>query len=166
LLNARAVKGGGSVEMETTRINGFKLSKELILIRLQCFSNLSSDGLFFLEKLNDHKINIVFLSWIVLNGKIQLSCCITLEDRYQVQAILASRPGLEKQSSIDSSIGLLSLFPHKNSLGFLAQSLKTFVKMNLPIYGLSSSLSSITVVTDYRSLQDTKYILKESLNPG
>lgn len=152
--------------METTRINGFKLSKELVQVKLQCFSNLLSEGFYFLEKLNSNKINIVFLSWIFVDGKIQLSCCIAPEDCYQAQAILASRPGLEKLSYIDLSVGLLSLFPHKNSLSFLAKSLNAFVKVNLPIYGLSSSLSSITFVTDYCSLQDTKSILKESLNIG
>jgi hypothetical protein len=106
------------------------------------------------------------LSWIGTDEKFELTCCIAPEDCYQTQVILTSKPVLEKWSSVNFSVGLLSLFPHKNSLGFLAQSLNALTKVNLPIYGLSSSLSSITFVTDYHRLQDTKHMLKEFLKTG
>ncbi|MBN1847368.1 MAG: hypothetical protein JW932_02155 [Deltaproteobacteria bacterium] len=158
--------GGKPTEMETTGMNGLKLSKELVQIRFQRPSVLVGQNLDFLEKLTDNKINIAFLSWVVANGEIQLSCCIAPEDYYQVLAILASQPGLKELSSIKPSVCLLSLFPHKNRLQYLAQSLNVLIKLNLPIYGLASSLSSITFVTDYRRSHDTKNTLKTFLSSG
>ena len=50
------------------------------------------------------------------------------------------------------SVGLLSVFPHQSSLRILGLSLYALGKASLPVYGLASSLSALTFVTDYCSL--------------
>jgi len=48
-----------------------------------------------------------------------------------------------------SSVGLLSLFPHQFSLNILGSILHALGRERLPLYGLASSLSSFSFITDY-----------------
>jgi hypothetical protein len=49
-------------------------------------------------------------------------------------------------------VGALSIFPHQSNLKLLGLSFYLFGEANLPLYGMSSSISTLTFLTDYTKL--------------
>ena len=102
-----------------------------------------------------------FLSITSLGGRIHMFCCVTVEDKMQVKSLINSLPDMRKNIEFGSSVGLISLFPHQYSFKLLGRSLYVFGKAPFPIYGLASSLSALTFVTDYAYLDKAASTLEE-----
>jgi len=90
-----------------------------------------------------------------------MSCCVSAEDKIQVKHLIDSEADLRENTELGSAVGLISLFPHQSNLKLLGLSLYAFGKARLPIYGLASSLSALTFVTDYAHLDKAAALLEE-----
>jgi hypothetical protein len=60
-------------------------------------------------------------------------------------------------------VGLISLFPHQFNLKILGLSLFALGVAGLPFYGMASSLSALTLITDYGRLDNAVAALQEHL---
>ena len=149
-------------EMDKIRISDVRLSRELFQLRLMEASDGGDTVLPFLKGITAERINIEFLSRVVINRETRTSCCIESESYDRVKGLLDSEPFLKDHAEFTSSVGLVSLFPHQFSLEILGRSLSAFVKMRFPIYGVASSISSLTFVTDYNRLKEVAEILRGS----
>jgi aspartokinase len=147
--------------MERIRIEGIKLSNELVLLNSRNISSSMNTINRLCQILAANQINMPFLSTICLHDKLYMSCCVTSEDKFQVKLLIDSEADLRENIKLSSAVGLISIFPHQSSLKLFGLSLYAFGKARLPIYGTASSLSALTFITDYASLDQAAASLEE-----
>ena len=145
------------------RIDGLKLSDELLQIRLRYSSRSAHSPSLLYRRLAEHAINVTFLSLACHARDIVSSCCVSIKAQDEVRDLIASDPNLEGHIQFFPSVGMVSLFPHQNSMAVLGRALKAFGKAHLPLYGMGSSLSSLTFITDYARLGDAAEEIEKAL---
>jgi hypothetical protein len=138
--------------MERIKIEGIKLSNELVQVNSRNISNAKNTISHLCRILALNQINMAFLSTTCLGGRMIMSCCVNAEDKIQVRHLIDSEADLRENTELGSAVGLISLFPHQSSLKLLGLSLYAFGKVRIPIYGLASSLSALTFITDFAYL--------------
>jgi aspartokinase len=139
-------------QIKNPRIRGLRVSNELAQVNVVApldHWNLES-GIFHV--LAEKKINMHMLSSTCLDGRTKTSFCVEERDTPKVKDLLKSELSFESQVTVFSGLGALSLFPHQSSLKILGLSLVALGKASIPIYGMTSSLSSLTFVIDYTLL--------------
>ena len=146
------------------RINGIKLSTELVQINfLNRFFPQDFRVLFF-QLLAQHQINIPFILTSGMGEKIKGSCCVAVEDIHRIKKIVAEEPKLKENLQFIQDVGTLSIFPHHSKLKLLGLSFYILGKQHLPLYGMASSISSLTFITDYSQLDNAVSILLEYMD--
>ena len=140
--------------METKiRIDGIKLSRELICVHLSTESETKTLHTRFLRSMAERRINVSFLSYSAMGQGSRGSFCIAREDSDRMNRLLAQDPELKNAVKCQSAAGSVSLFPHRFSLTFLGCLIHVFGKYDLPLYGMTASLSVLTLVTDFCLLE-------------
>ncbi len=134
------------------RIDGIKLSRELVHIQISTRSGKKGLNTRFLRSMAENRINISLLAYSAMDKRTQGSYCIAGEDSDQLNQLLANDPELKAAAVCKSPLGSVSLFPHKFSLNFFGCLMHVFGKSGLPIYGMAASLSALTVTTDFHLL--------------
>jgi hypothetical protein len=131
------------------RISGIKLSPELILLRLLPGVNPPPQEI--IKQLAARRIN---LTCVVLHrggDKLSGFGCIDAKELPRVEKILASvTTGIEKTTSV----GSLTVFPHRCRMDLLAAGLRAFSRSGIPLLGVASSLSALSFILPYRRLDD------------
>jgi len=146
------------------RINGIKLSAELVQVNLlNRFFPQDFRALFF-QLLAQHQINIPFILTSGMREKIIGSCCVTAEDIRRIKIVVEGEPKLKENLEFIPGVGSLSIFPHHSNLKLLGLSFYLFGRKHLPIYGMASSISSLTFITDYSQLDNAVSILLEYMD--
>lgn len=146
------------------RINGIKLSTELVQVNiLNLFFPQDSRALFF-QFLARYQINIPFILVSGMGEKIIGSCCVAAEDINRIKKIVTGEPKLAENLEFIPGVGTLSIFPHYSNLKLLGLSFFLFGKLSLPVYGMASSISSLTFVTDYSRLDEAVATLLEYMD--
>ncbi len=130
-------------------VGGLKLSSELVQIRLLPNSGFSVHEMF--RRLADHRINVTMLSLDATDGELTGIGCIFAEDRVQAEAALLP---LGAAVNMLSPVGALTVFPHQARMLLIGKILSAMGKNGLPVYGMASSHSALTLTTDYRRLDD------------
>jgi aspartokinase len=153
---------------ERIRIEGITLSNELVAIIFRNIGNVSDYISRFCRILTKNQINMHFLSTASRGEIHQISCCVALEDQILVTDLINAEFGELPEVEFIASVGLLSLFPHQFSLNILGSILHAIGRERLPLYGLASSLSSLSFITDYLLLNRAVAALQEYLDvpPG
>jgi hypothetical protein len=146
------------------RINGIKLSTELVQINLLNGSLPENTRPLFFRLLSQNQINIPFILLSCMGEKILGSCCVESEDINRIKKVIDKEPNLKENIKFISSVGALSIFPHHSNLKLLGLSFYLLGKQNLPLYGLASSISSLTFITDYSQLDEAVSILLEYMD--
>jgi aspartokinase len=134
---------------QRTKIEGIKLSSELIAINFRNISDSEDPISHICQLLALNQINMPFLSVSRAGTKIQLFCCVSVEDKTRIKDLIHSESVLSSSAECINGVGLLSIFPHQFSMKILGLSLQALGEACLPIYGLASSLSALTFVIDY-----------------
>jgi aspartokinase len=134
------------------RVNGIKLSSELVQVNLMQRDDKKDLNALFLKSLAENRINVPFLSCTTLGTRTQMSYCVASEDFEQLQRILALDPDLQKNAELISSVGCVSIFPHAFSLKFIGLLMHVFAMVRLPLYGIATSLSAVTLTTNFHQL--------------
>jgi hypothetical protein len=130
-------------------IGGLKLSLELIQIRL--FSDTGLPVTEMIRRLADHQINLIGLMLDAVDGQLTGVCCISVEDRLAAEQALQPFEGLFE---LQSPVGLLTIFPHQSRSELVGRLMSALCHAGLPVYGIASSLSSLTITTDFHRLDD------------
>jgi len=133
-------------------IGGIKFSEELIQVSLIKSGEGESSFGDLLDLMAGKKINISFLCHSAGRPRPKSSFCISCADFGSVREMLDSSSLAHFNKDIIRSVGTLTLFPHRNSLGLLGCILNTFGKFDFPIYSLSTSISAIAINTAYQNL--------------
>jgi hypothetical protein len=143
------------------RINGIKLSAELVQINFLDRSPPKDSRALFFRLLSQNQINIPFVLATGMGEKIQGSCCVAAEDVKRTKQLVAMHPELKENTEFISSVGALSMFPHHSNLKLLGLSFYLCGEAHLPVYGIASSISSLTLITDYPLLDKAVSTLME-----
>lgn len=147
--------------MERMKIEGIKLSNELVAIIFDDAQNKKDCGSQFCRLLAGSRVNLPFLS-VTNTGEDPRACfCVALEDQDMAKGIIAAEPGLESDCELISSVGLITVFHHQFSLGMLGLLLNILGKGQVPIYGLASSLSTLNFITDYAHLNRAVQVIQD-----
>jgi hypothetical protein len=146
------------------RINGIKLSTKLVQINLLNGSLPENTRPLFFQLLSQNQINIPFSLLTCMGEKILLSCCVESEDIDRIKKVVDKNPILKENIEFISSVGALSIFPHHSKLKLLGLSFYLLGKQHLSLYGMASSISSLTFIMDYSQLDEAVSILLEYMD--
>lgn len=146
------------------RINGIKLSTELVEINILNGSLPKDSRTLFFHLLAQHQINIPFILISGMGEKILGSCCVAVEDIDRIKKLIATEPGLRNHVAYIPAVGALSIFPHRSNLKLLALSFYLLGKQRMQLYGMASSISSLTFITDFSQLDKAVSIFLEYMD--
>lgn len=86
------------------------------------------------------------------------------EDINRIKKIIAGEPKLKENLEFIPGVGALSIFPHHSNLKLLGLSFYLFGRKHLPLYGMASSISSLTFITDCSRLDEAVTTLLEYMD--
>lgn len=150
--------------MQKIRINGLKLSTELVRLHLELSEGDKKPMTDMCRLLGDHKVNILFMTNAVQSEQTYALFCIDADKHRLAESLIGKEPCLKASTRIFPGGGLLTLFPHKSSLRMVGLVLQKLGENRIPMYGLASSIAAITFVTDYNRLDDAAKVLTECLD--
>jgi hypothetical protein len=150
--------------MEQIRIEGVKLSQELVTLHLRRLTHIEATLSRLCKNLGDNQINMQFLSTRRMDGNNQITLCLDSESSDFIRSLVGSEPELASLAEILAPTGLLTLFPHHFKLKTLGLVLQCFGKASFPLYGLASSLSSLTFLLKYHDLESAIECLREKID--
>jgi aspartokinase len=129
------------------RINGIKLSQVLVLIDFKGRAGDSIPRLF--SRLRQNRINLAFITTHSFGEQFRVSFCADTKDVVVLKNSLETENGLGGSVSVTPAVGLVSLFPHRSDFQLPGIVLSALASESIPIYGFSTSLSMLTMVTDF-----------------
>jgi len=89
---------------------------------------------------------------------------VAAEDIHRIKKVVAGEPKLKENLEFIPGVGTLSIFPHHSNLKLLGVSFYLLSKVRLPLYGMASSISSLTFITDYSLLDEAVTTLLEYMD--
>ena len=141
------LNGGGRI-----RLGGIKLSPEMV--QLNCFDrpgeNPRAARLFRL--MAENRINLPFLVLSSTTRNTVCSCCLDTEDDHRAQGLLERDPDLSSGVERIAPVGTLTFFPINRVSNCWDWSWRFLGRPDSRLYGTGTSLSALTVSTDYRGL--------------
>ena len=146
------------------KIEGIKLSEELVLVNFRNLSTSSDCLSRFCQTLVCNQVNLVFLSKTDNDKNSQISLCTAITDQVRVREAVAAEPAMASCAEFVSPVGLISIFHHQFSLKMLGLVMSIFGGVPLPLYGSASSLSSLTFITDYGQMNRAVKAIREYLD--
>jgi len=135
-------------------VGGIKFSPELVQITVAKRSSQDSSFEELLQLIAEQTINIPFLCHSGVTQEPESVFCVDSKDLSKVQAILKHSTFANSHIDITSSVGTLTLFPHRYSFSLLGLIIGVFGQYRYPIYSLCTSISTIALNTDYLSLDN------------
>lgn len=136
------------------RIGGIKFSEELVQVTIACQSPDDSSIYQLLRLIAERNINITFLCHSDVTKTPESIFCVDRSDFGKIQQLLNFSSFQNEHVSIVTSVGTLTLFPHRNELKLLGLVINCFGKYGFPIHSLSTSISAIALNTDYLLLNE------------
>lgn len=98
-------------------------------------------------------IPITYFTLTADAGESCLTFCVEAEHQIAVKGILAACVKAPERLQCLPSVGTVTIFPHRNSLTLLGRVIRAFATTRLPVYGLCTSISALSVNTDFQSLE-------------
>jgi len=136
------------------RIDGIKVSSELVAIKLQSTENDIDTEYRLCGVLAKEKINMPFVSVSRRKNSVRIICCIDKGAERHGEEILSSVfTGGGYSIKFIRNAGMISIFPHQSSFKIFVHALSVFADSGIPVYGMASSLSTLSFVTDFGALE-------------
>jgi len=112
----------------------------------------------------ENRINMPFLGMSRTDKGTISFCCLEIEDIAAAKSLLEAEPHLRPHVEWIAPVGTLTIFPHQSSLKLLGVVISSLGKAGFPIYGIGTSLSALTISTDYRRLDRSVAVLASALD--
>lgn len=149
--------------MSKLKLDGLKLSEELALIRYNRRIDEQPDKSLY-RFCAEHKINIVFTSERITHTRCYTNCCIDKKNSRLVGNWIEMGADSDNDIHAYPSVGLLSVFPHKSSFMVAGRLLAALGANQIPIYGMSTAISVLTVIVDYANQDAAVEALKDHVS--
>ena len=139
--------------MEKVKLGGLKQSLELCQFDLTGSANVSENMVSKISTLlASQKINIELLTYnLKRNKNQQLTLCISQDTCVKVSKLLGKDSFLPAGWGVHcrEHVGVLTLFPHRSAMKILGLVIASWASQSIPVYGIATSLSAISFITDY-----------------
>ncbi len=136
---------------DTIRIGGIKLSGKLVQIDFR--ESEGSEGTLagLLRRIRTARINLPHLHQEFVGKEKQTTLCVAEEDYLRLKNILDVE--FEKTwKRILPSVRTLTIFPHSSSIGFFAKLYRVLCEEDIPVLGVSTSVSALVIHTEHAFL--------------
>lgn len=131
---------------------GIKFSPELVLVRLKAAASCRRNFTELLKTFSDTSIPLPFLMQDVTDEGWFCSFCVDSADWLSCKSYLNAVPSLNENLELFSPAGIITIFPHRNSLQLLGRVLSVFKDESAPLYGVCTSISATAFCTDFHLL--------------
>ena len=159
-------KGPGQEQEGKVPVGGIKFSPELVFVRLKAENAERLAFTRLLKTFSDNSIPLPFLIQDQSDDGWLGSFCVDSTDWPSCQTYLNSAPSLIKNLEVFFPAGIITIFPHRNSLGLLGHILSVFKEDSAPLYGFCTSISATAFCTNFRMLDSiTDSILQHVVLP-
>ena len=138
--------------MEKLKIGGLKQSLELCQFDLRGVHSSEEIASRVSKLLLSKKINMEFITHSIhRNNYHQLTFCISQDKFSPALEILKKEDSLPIGWEINNRghVGIITIFPHQSALKILGIIMVSWTSQSIPIYGIATSLSAISFITDY-----------------
>jgi aspartokinase len=115
----------------------------------------------FLRTLTQSRINMNLFVGKATEKDIQFTCCVNSSDGSRVRELTDNVTGLSGYAEFHHPVDLISIFPHQFNLKVVGLGLMAFARAQIPLYGICSSLSALTFITDHTHSDKALAILEE-----
>lgn len=94
-------------------------------------------------------------------------CCVAEKDRGLLWELIGSEIKLSIHIESVPSVGLITIHPHQNNFKIFGAILRAIFESGVPLYGLTSSISAFSFVTQHRYFKKTVQALRKfvDVNP-
>jgi len=160
----------GTETMEKLKVGGLRQSLELCQFDLR--GPEPSEGILanVSRILASEKSNIAFLTYRATKDKrCQLSFCLNQDQCSRASKTLNQGLHLPPVWEMKSRehVGMITVFPHHSALVILGVVLVSWGAESIPVYGIATSLSAISFITDYQIMDKAVEAVQDSLQlPG
>jgi aspartokinase len=151
---------------EKLNIGGAKFTENLALLSITepisgpIYSQKTA--ILFFSLLAENEINISMLSEIMDDKTVRTDCSV-LEDKLdKIHNLISPFPELKERLKILQGLGTISIYPHKSRMKLLGKILFAFGKKKIPVYNMTSSISSFTFLTECDCLDKAVEALEEN----
>jgi aspartokinase len=141
-------------EVQKIHIGGIKFSEELVQVTVARKSADHSSIYQLLPLIAERNINISFLCHSVITNSPESVFCVEQSELDKIQRILNFSTFQNQHFSIIPSVGILTLYPHRNCFKLLGLVISLFGKYGFPLHSFSTSISAIALITDYSLLEE------------
>jgi aspartokinase len=151
--------------MEKVKLGGMKQSLELCQFDLRGPDSPERIVPRVSKLLASQKINIAFLTYSQLNsGFHQLTICPHQYDFTRTSGVLNAKDTLPRGWAIQSRehVGILTVYPHRSPIKILGCVMVSWAAQSIPIYGIATSLSAISFITDYHTIDKGIEVVQSS----
>jgi hypothetical protein len=108
----------------------------------------------FLRSLATSRINMRLFIGAESGCGVQATCSVSDADAIRTEVLADSIPELKRCTERRGAEALVSIFPHRFNLQTVGLALMALAEARLPMYGLCSSLSALTFITDHARIQE------------
>ena len=150
--------------MAKLKIGGLKQSLELCQFNLRGLDSSEEIASKVSKLLLSQKINMEFLTYYPhRNSYHQLTFCISQDKFSTTSEILKNEGCLPIGWEINSrgKVGIITIFPHQSAIKILSGIMLSWAAQSIPIYGIATSLSAISFVTDYQLIDKAIDVIQD-----
>ena len=151
--------------MERLKIGGLKLSFALCQFELRGTDPPQKILSIISKALSAEKINIEFLTYnSSKGGAYHVSICVNEENFSPTAKIFQKNDWLPLNWEVISRemVGMVTIFPYQSALSILGVILATWRENSMPIYGVATSLSAVSVLTDFLAIDKAVEVIQGS----
>ncbi len=151
--------------MEKVKLGGMKQSLELCQFDLRGPDSPERIVPRVCELLASQKINIAFFTYNHLKSEFhQCTMCPCQSDFTRTSGILNAKGALPRGWAIQSRehVGILTVYPHHAPIKIIGCVMVLWATQSIPIYGIATSLSAISFITDYHAIDKGIEVVQNS----
>lgn len=142
-------------------LDGMKISEEMAFVELAAEAPPWGVEVGVLQALAGRHIALYYLTMSYSESHSRVWFCV-LPDQTALVAQLARTIGREVLACRTiAAVGLLTVFPHNRCVDALTRSLDIFAQSDLPVYGVASTLSTLTFVLAFSQLDQATEQLRD-----
>jgi aspartokinase len=152
--------------MEKLKVGGLKRSLELCQFDLRGRESSEKTVSKISKLLASQKCNIEFLTYNPKSNRSpQLTLCVSQDQSSRTSEILKKDGMLPPgwHMTCREHVGILTVFPHHSATQILAVIMVSWGRQSIPVYGIATSLSAISFVTDYHIIDTAVEAIQDSL---
>ena len=151
--------------MDRLKIGGLKLSVALCQFELRGPGPPQKTASTLSKALAAEKINIEFLTYnLSKDGAYHISICVNQDKYYSTSKIVQEKGYLPVNWEVISreKIGMVTIFPYHSALAVLGVIMATWGENSIPVYGVATSLSAISFLTDFQAIDKAVEVIQSS----